>query len=140
MKGVKVTDPAPWMMTGAEVQAQIDALVPNEEGGFMGYGEQHMWTHISGMTRLPYFDDLLLPHNIDVMRTKKNIAEALWATLMDTKKSKDNPKARVDLTMLCDRPNQEMQPPSRDKTWRRPKADFILKRTKGGKYLNGSRR
>ena len=62
-------------------------------------------------TRLPYFDDLLLPHNIDVMHTEKNVAEALWATLMDTKKSKDNPKAT-----LCDRPNQEMQPPSRGKT------------------------
>ena len=65
-----------------------------------------MWTHISGMTRLPYFDDLL-PQNIDVMHTEKNIAEALWATLMDTEKSKDNPKARVDLSTLCDRQNQE---------------------------------
>jgi hypothetical protein len=85
-----------------------------------------MWTHKSGLTRLPYFDDLLLPHNIDVMHTKKNVTEALWATLMDTEKSKDNPKARVDLATLCDRPNQEMKPPSRGKTWRRPKADFIL--------------
>ena len=128
------------MMTGAEVHAQIDALVVNQvEGGFVGYGEQHMWTHILSMMRLPYFDDLL-PHNIDVMHTEKNVAEALWATLMDTEKSKDNPKARVDLAMLCDRSNQEMQPPSRGKTWRRPKADFVLKRTKGGKYLNGSRR
>ena len=66
------------MMTSAKVHAQIDALVPNEEGSFVGYGEQHMWTHILGMTRLPYFDDLLLPHNIDVMHTEKNIAEALW--------------------------------------------------------------
>ena len=102
-------------MTGAEVHAQIDALVPNEEGGFVGYGEQHMWTHILSMMRLPYFDDLL-PHNIDVMHTEKNVAEALWATLMDTEKSKDNPKARVDLATLCDRPNQEMQPPSHGKT------------------------
>ena len=51
---------------------------------FVGYGEAHMWTHKSGLTRLPYFDDLLLPHNIDVMHTEKNIAEALWGTLMDT--------------------------------------------------------
>jgi hypothetical protein len=50
--------------------------------------------------RLPYFDDLLLPHNIGVVHTEKNIAEALWTTLMDTDKSKDNPKARVDLAML----------------------------------------
>ena len=81
-----------------------------------------------GMTRLPYLDDLLLPHNIDVMHTEKNIIEALWATLIDTKKYKNNPKARVDLATLCDRPNQEMQPPSRVKTWRRPKADFVLKK------------
>jgi hypothetical protein len=52
------------LRTGAEVRAQIDALVPNEDGGFMGYGEQHMWTHKSGLTRLPYFDDLLLPHTL----------------------------------------------------------------------------
>ena len=64
------------------------------------------------MTRLPYFDDLLLPHSIDVMHTEKNIAEALWATLMDTDKAKDNPKARVDLATLCDMPNLEMRPPA----------------------------
>jgi hypothetical protein len=101
------------MMTGAEVHAQIDALVDNQEGGgFVGYGEEHMWTHKSGLTRLPYFDDILLPHNIDVMHTKKNvaeklwgtIAEELWGTIMETKKRKDNPKARVDLAMLCNRP------------------------------------
>ena len=116
------------MMTGAEVHAQIDALVSNEEGGFVRYDEQHMWTYISGMMRLPYFDDLLLPYNIDVIHTEKNVAEALWATLMDTEKSKDNPMARVDLATLCDRPNQEMQPPSHGKTWRRPKANFVLKK------------
>jgi hypothetical protein len=45
---------------------------------------------------------------------------------MKTKKSKDNPKTRVDFTTLCDRPKQEMQPPRGGKTWKRPKADFIL--------------
>jgi hypothetical protein len=96
------------MMMGVEVHARIDALVANQEGGFVGYGEQHMWTHKSGLTRLPYFDDLLVPHNIDVMHTEKNVAEALWGTLMVIDKSKDNMKARVDLAELCDRPHQEM--------------------------------
>jgi hypothetical protein len=41
-------------------------------------------------------------------------------------KLKDNVKARVDLAALCDRPNQEMKPPSGGKTWRRHKADFVL--------------
>jgi hypothetical protein len=103
------------LKTAGKVHAEIDALVRNEEGGFVGYSEQHMWTHKSGLTRLPYFNDLLLPHNIDVMHTKKNIVEALWATLMDTDKSKENPKARVDLATLCDRPEQNMRLPANDK-------------------------
>jgi hypothetical protein len=37
-KGVVVKDPPPQMKTGAEVHAQIDALVANQEGGgFVGY-------------------------------------------------------------------------------------------------------
>jgi hypothetical protein len=128
-KGVIVKDPPPQMMTGAEVHAQIDALVANQEGGgFVGYGEEHMWTHKLGLARLPYFDDLLLPHNIDVIHTEKNVAKALWGTIMETENSKDNPKARVDLAMLCDRPKQEMQPPRGGKIWKRPKADFVLAR------------
>ena len=120
-------EPTPQMMTGAEVHAQIDALVENQEGdGFVGYSEEHMWTHKSGLTRLPYFDDLLMPHYIDVMHTEKNVAEALWGTIMETEKSKDNPKARVDLAELCDRPHQEMRAPGGGKTWKRPKADFVL--------------
>ena len=64
-----------------------------------------MWTHKSGLERLLYFDDLLLPHNIDVMHIEKNVAEALWATLMGIPdKTKGNPKAIVDMTTLCDRP------------------------------------
>jgi hypothetical protein len=69
------------MMTGVEVGQQINGLVANLEGGFVGYGEKHMWTNKSGLTQLPYYDDLLLPHNIDVMHTEKNITEALWEKL-----------------------------------------------------------
>jgi len=67
--------------------------------------------------------------------TKKNVAKAI----METHKSKDNPKARVDLAKLCDRTTQEMRPPRGGKTWKRPKAHFVLTPNKGGKYLNGSR-
>jgi hypothetical protein len=84
------------MLIGAEVRAQVVALVANEGGGhFVGYGEQHMWSHKSGLQRLPYHDDLLVPHHIDFMHTEKNIKEAFFCTLMDTDRSKDNPKARV---------------------------------------------
>ena len=46
-------DPAPPIMTGAAVREQVDGLVVNLEGGFVGYGEQHMWTHKSGLTCSP---------------------------------------------------------------------------------------
>jgi len=40
----------------------------------------------------------------------------------------DNPKARVDLATLCDRPKLEMLPPRDGKPWKRPKADYILEK------------
>jgi hypothetical protein len=70
------------------------------------------------------------------MHTEKNVAEALWATIMDIlDKSKDNVKASVDLAALCDRPNLEMKLPSGKKTWRRPKADFVLSRAQRKEVL-----
>ena len=47
---------------------------------------------------------------------------------MDTDKTKDNVKARVDLKELCDQPKQYMQPPTGRRGWRIPKADFVLSR------------
>ena len=57
-------------------------------------------------------DDLLLPHNIDVMHSEKNLGEALWGTIMDiADKTKDNIKARVDQASLSDRPKLNMALP-----------------------------
>ena len=86
------------MMIGAVVHAQLYALELNDQGDhFLGYGEQHAWTHKLCLWNLPYFDDLLLPHNIDVMHTKRNVTEAIFGTIMDIPdKTKDNVKARVD--------------------------------------------
>src|SRR4051812_16400541 len=76
-----------------------------------------------------YFKDLELPHNIDVMHTEKNISEALFGTFLGKDgKSKDNPKDRVDLETLCDRPLQNMRHPKGKKNWSKPKAWFNLER------------
>jgi len=64
-------------MSGAQVLVELEALEMDDKVGFKKYGVEHMWTHISSLTRLPYFKDLLLPHNIDVLHTEKNVAEAL---------------------------------------------------------------
>jgi hypothetical protein len=72
----------------------------------------HNWTHVAGLTKLPYFKDLKLPHNIDVMHTEKNVAESIFHTVLNIpEKTKDNVKARADQEKLCDRKGQNMQPP-----------------------------
>jgi len=93
-KGVVVNEPPPQMMSGAAVREWLQLLRVKEGGGFVGYGKEHAWTQMSGLWRLPYMDDLLLPRNIDMMHSEKNIAEALWGTIMDIlDKTKDNVKA-----------------------------------------------
>ena len=119
-KGVVVDDPPPQMMSGAAVREWLQSLRVKEGGGFVGYGEEHAWTQKSGLWRLPYMDDLLLPHNIDMMHSEKNIAEALWRTIMDIlDKTKDNVKARVDQASLCDRPKLNIPPPKDGKKWKK---------------------
>ena len=84
--------------SGADVLAQLNALEPAGEGKgkakakcFEGYGETHNWTHITPITQLPYFKDLKLPYNIDVMHTEKNVAEALFHVILNIPdKTKDN--------------------------------------------------
>ena len=47
---------------------------------------------------LPYWKYNLLRHNLDVMHIEKNYFDNLFNTMMDVKgKTKDNPKARMDL-------------------------------------------
>ena len=136
-KDVVVRDHPPHIMTGAEVRAQLDTLVfDKKEGRFVGYGEQHAWAQKSGLWRLPYMQDLLLPHNIDMMHTEKNVAEALWGTIMDIpEKSKDNAKARADQEKLCNRPKLVIPIPADGKSWKRPKADFVLNRSQRKEVL-----
>ena len=70
-KGVVVDEPPPQMMSGVAVREWLQSLRVKEGGGFVGYGEEHAWTQKSGLWRLPYMDDLLLPHNIDMMHSEK---------------------------------------------------------------------
>ena len=120
----------------ADVLAQLKALKPKVKGkgkakakGFEGYGETHNWTHITPFSQLPYFKDLKLPYNIDVMHTEKNVAESLFHTILNIPdKTKDNVKARADQQRICDRPRLNMKPPTGGrKNWFKPDADFVLK-------------
>ena len=64
-----------------------------------------------------------------MMHSEKNVAEALWGTIMDiADKTKDNVKAKVDQETLCNRPKLDMTPPIAGKSWRKPRANFVLTR------------
>ena len=111
MKGKVVIHSAPPALMGAQIHEQLKSMEPDPKrpGYFLGYNSEHAWTHKPCIWDLPYFEDLLLPHNIDMMHTEKNIAEALLGTLFGTEKGKDNTKARVDQETLCDRKSQNMR-------------------------------
>ena len=98
---------------GEAVDAELRALKPREGPGpgpqFEGYGVTHNWTHKAGITELPYYKDLELPHNIDMMHTKKNCGESLFNTTLNVLgKSKDNVPAKIDIEELCDRVDLHM--------------------------------
>ena len=51
--------------------------------------------------RLPYWKDLMLRHNLDVMHIEKNVCDNIVNTLLGIqRKSKDNLKYRLDLQSL----------------------------------------
>ena len=131
IKGRVVKHSAPPALTGQQTLDQLNAQEPDPErpGYFKGYNKEHAWTHKTCFWDLPYFKDLLCPHNINVMHTEKNIAEAIFGTLFGIEgKSKDNTKARDDQEELCDRPLQNMQEPKGKQNWKKPKAWFNLGR------------
>ncbi|XP_059315663.1 uncharacterized protein LOC132066357 [Lycium ferocissimum] len=75
-----------------------------------GYGVEHNWTKQSIFWELPYWKYNLLRHNLDMMHIEKNYFDNLFNTVSDVKgKTKDNPKARLDLKEYCRRPELNLQ-------------------------------
>jgi hypothetical protein len=99
-----VFDEAARLLSGEEIFSQMNKFVDDKKS----YGKLHNWTHVSGLWQLPYFKKLLLPHNIDMMHNEKNVAEAIFCTCMDLKKTKDNAQARKHLAIICNRPSQHL--------------------------------
>ncbi|WVZ76293.1 hypothetical protein U9M48_024280 [Paspalum notatum var. saurae] len=127
-KGKAVTKRRPSKrLKGEQIVEWLDELVDDDDGGFLGYGEEHNWTHKSCLWELPYAKALLLPYNIDVMHQERNVAESIISMCFDTDKTKDNVKARKDLAEICDRPWLEIQINYNGKE-SRPRAPYCLKR------------
>ena len=66
-KGKRVREGPPKRLNGDEIIQWHRQLKESSEGGFVGYGVEHNWTHTSFLWELTYAKALILPHNIDLM-------------------------------------------------------------------------
>ena len=102
-------------MSGKKIEKDIDyhgALGTVDKWGNLhtpanmddGCGTQHNWHKKNIFWELPYWKDLLLRHNLDVMHIKKNFFDNIINTLLNVPgKPKDNKNSRLDLPTICAR-------------------------------------
>ncbi|XP_013654443.2 uncharacterized protein LOC106359260 [Brassica napus] len=117
-KGQTVTDdPPPWLTGEGILRERINNIEGLKEtvdcGGnghekpastINGYGKDHNWVKKSIFWELPYWENLLLRHNLDFMHVEKNFFDNLINMVLNVPgKTKDNAKSRMDLPDLCRR-------------------------------------
>ncbi|CAH9051019.1 unnamed protein product, partial [Cuscuta europaea] len=106
--GRVVRDPPPPRLTGEQVFNRVrrfPTAVQQPHGEPNGYCDTHKWTKRSIFWELPYWKDLLIRNNLDVMHVEKNVFDNIFNTVMDfTHKTKDGLASRKDMTIWCDRP------------------------------------
>ncbi|GJW37302.1 putative transposase-associated domain-containing protein [Tanacetum coccineum] len=98
----------PLELTGNELYQQVYDIPIIYEGvrynpkapKALGFRKTHNRVKKNIFWELPYWRLLFIRHNLDVMHIEKNVFENLFHTVMDTPKSKDNLKARLDLSKI----------------------------------------
>jgi hypothetical protein len=131
-KGNIILEGLPRRLSGPKIDDMLDNLVLNKKGnGFVGYENDHNWTHKCALWELPYIKALILMHNIDIMHQEHNVCESILNTCMSfVNKTKNNHKARKDLALLCNRPTLELKSHGG-----KPRAPFCLKARDGKEVL-----
>jgi hypothetical protein len=87
--------------------------------------EGQCWKRRSSLWDLPYWSNLKLRHNLDVMHIEKNICEAMLGTFLDIAgKSKDSISARLDLEDMGVRKNLHLKHDGDSYTL--PRAPFMM--------------
>jgi hypothetical protein len=84
-----------------------------------------IWSRMVSLWKLPYWKNLKLRHNLDVMHIEKNICENLIGTILNIPgKIKDTVKARLDLKDLGIR--KELQFKEKGDSCEMPRARYTL--------------
>ena len=128
-KGEVEKDGPPPKLTLSQLWRRVKDFPKVTESGVTrmnGSEEWHNWTKRNIFWDLPYWKDNLLRHNLDVMHIEKKFVDNIFNTVTNVSgKTKDNDKARRDITLYCRRRDLELQSHSNGKLLK-PKANYTL--------------
>nr|XP_051210888.1 uncharacterized protein LOC127328322 [Lolium perenne] len=104
--------------TPEELKEQLDRVrdvIPCKLQKKRKHENGQCWSRRSCLWDLPYWEDLKLRHNLDVMHIEKNICDNLIGTFMNIQgKTKDTVNSRLDLEDMGIRGDLHLQPISAD--------------------------
>ena len=93
--------------------------------------ERSAWKKRSIFFTLPYWEDHMLRHNLDVMHIEKNVTDYIIGTLLNlNRKTNDNLKARLDLELMGIRRELHPQKTGNDKSYLSPTCFIMTPREK----------
>lgn len=108
----------PRKFTNAEVLEKLEKVKNFKPGKYPGnkkrkrtQKDEPIWSQKVSLYDLPYWSNLKLAYNIDVMHVEKNICENILGTLLEIEgKNKDTANARIDLQKLGIRDDLHLKP------------------------------
>ena len=128
--GRKDFSQAPVIVSGSEIIAQTEAVVDVVFGkkkvnltNKRKRGEEALciWKKRSIFFSLPYWENHMLRHNLDVMHIEKNVVDNVIGTVLNMDgKTKDNLKARLDLEEMGIKTELYLEELGSDKTYKPP--------------------
>ncbi|XP_050225594.2 uncharacterized protein LOC126675059 [Mercurialis annua] len=128
--GTKEKRKAPIPLSGEEVLHEFSLFEQcpfgkSKKKKYDASNSVYNWRKKSIFYQLPYWETLLLRHNLDVMHIEKNICDNILGTLMKHKdKNKDTENSRYDLLKMGIRP--ELHPRTDGATVHFPTACYTL--------------
>ncbi|XP_030951560.1 uncharacterized protein LOC115975061 [Quercus lobata] len=135
---------APITISGGEIMLQTDAVADHVFGkkkvnltNKRKRGEESLtvWKKRSILFTLPYWEDHMLRHNLDVMHIEKNVVDNIIGTLLNLDgKTKDNLKARQDLKDMGIRSGLHLEKFGNDQT-RMPHACYHMNASEKDGFL-----
>jgi rubrerythrin len=120
----------PEEFTKEELQQQLERVKDVRPGKLQRKRkreEGQCWSRRSCLWDLPYWPDLKLRHNLDVMHIEKNIVDNLLGTFMNVEgKTKDTVNSRLDLEDMGIRKELHLRPVEGGESWEMPQAWYTM--------------